>query len=298
MTKVLYIAGWGRSGSTILDNVLGQVDGFFSAGELMFLWRRGLVEGRLCGCGQPVRECEIWTRVLARAYPHGVDPQEMLRLEAHSARTRHLPLHLARIEPGSRRYRDELGALYRALQAETGCRVIVDSSKSPSYGRVLAGTPGLDVRVVHLVRDPRAVAYSWVRRKLQRDDPRRTRSMRSHGPAASSAYWNVLNESTRLLWPEAGRRLLLRYEDFVAHPQATVDEIVRFAGEQTVGLPWTGSGELALEPTHTVSGNPSRFDHGTVALRPDDEWERALRPRDRRVVDVITRPVRRKYGYS
>jgi len=35
--RVLYIAGWGRSGSTILDNVLGQVDGFFSAGELMFL---------------------------------------------------------------------------------------------------------------------------------------------------------------------------------------------------------------------------------------------------------------------
>jgi len=298
MTKVLYIAGWGRSGSTIVDNILGQVDGFFSAGELMFIWRRGLVEGRLCGCGRPVRECDVWTRVLARAYPGGVDPEEMVRLEAHSARTRHLPLHLARVEPGSGQYRRELAALYGALQAETGCRVIVDSSKSPSYGRVLAGAPGLDVRVVQLVRDPRAVAYSWVRRKLQRDDPRRLRSMRSHGPAASSAYWNVLNESTRLLWPEAGRRLLVRYEDFVTRPQATIDEIVRFAGEPTAELPWTGSSELALEPTHTVSGNPSRFDHGTVALRPDDEWERALRPRDRRIVDLITGRVRRRYGYS
>jgi hypothetical protein len=298
MTKVLYIAGWGRSGSTILDNILGQVDGFFSAGELMFIWRRGLVEGRLCGCGRPVRECDVWTRVLARAYPGGVDPEEMVRLEAHSARTRHLPLHLARVEPGSGQYRRELAALYGALQAETGCRVIVDSSKSPSYGRVLAGAPGLDVRVVQLVRDPRAVAYSWVRRKLQRDDPRRMRTMRSHGPAASSAYWNVLNESTRLLWPEAGRRLLVRYEDFVTRPQATIDEIVRFAGEPTAELPWTGTSELALEPTHTVSGNPSRFDHGTVALRPDDEWERALRPRDRRIVDLITGRVRRRYGYS
>jgi sulfotransferase family protein len=298
MTKVLYIAGWGRSGSTILDNILGQVDGFFSAGELMFLWRRGLLEGRLCGCGQPVRECETWTRVLARAYPGGVDAQEMLRLESHSARTRHLPLHLAHVEPGSRQYRDELGALYRALRAETGCRVIVDSSKSPSYGRVLSGIPGLDVHVVQLVRDPRAVAYSWVRKKLQRDDPRRKRSMRSHGPAASSAYWNMLNESTRLLWPEAARRLLVRYEDFVAQPQATVDEILRFADEPTVELPWTASGELALEPTHTVSGNPSRFDHGTVALRADDEWRRAMRPRDRRIVDLITGPVRGRYGYS
>jgi len=36
MTKVLYIAGWGRSGSTILDNVLGQLDGCFSTGELNY----------------------------------------------------------------------------------------------------------------------------------------------------------------------------------------------------------------------------------------------------------------------
>lgn len=44
--KVLYIAGWGRSGSTILDNVLGQVEGFFSGGELSYLWERGLSENR------------------------------------------------------------------------------------------------------------------------------------------------------------------------------------------------------------------------------------------------------------
>ena len=76
MTKVLYIAGWGRSGSTILDNVLGQVDGFFSAGELMFLWRRGLIEGRLCGCGRPLRDCDVWMHILDRAYPAGVDAHE------------------------------------------------------------------------------------------------------------------------------------------------------------------------------------------------------------------------------
>jgi hypothetical protein len=148
------------------------------------------------------------------------------------------------------------------------------------------------------VRDPRAVAYSWVRRKLQRDDPRRVRSMRSHGAAASSVYWNLLNESTRLLWQnEAGRHLLVRYEDFVARPQPTVDAIVRFAGESPQALPWTAPGELELDPTHTVSGNPSRFDHGTVALRADVEWQEKLTQRDRRVVDAITFPFRGRYGY-
>jgi hypothetical protein len=221
----------------------------------------------------------------------------MLHLEARGARTRHLPLHLARLEPGGAEYRRRLGLLYGAIQAETGCRVIVDSSKSPAYGRVLAGVEGLDVRAVHLVRDPRAVAYSWVRKKLQRDDPRRVRAMRSHGPAMSSLYWNLLNESTRALWRGSGRQLLVRYEDFVARPQETVDEIARFAGEAPERLPWTADGELALAPSHTVSGNPSRFDHGTVALRADVEWERSMRARDRRVVDAITLPFRRRYGY-
>ncbi|NUR75801.1 MAG: sulfotransferase [Thermoleophilia bacterium] len=297
MTKVLYIAGWGRSGSTILDNVLGQVEGFFSAGELLFLWRRGLLEGRLCGCGEPVRACDVWTRVLDRAFPGGVDPQEMLGLEARSARTRHLPLQLAHLEPRGDEYGRRLGALYGAIESETGCRVIVDSSKSPAYGHVLANVAGLDVRVVHLVRDPRAVAYSWVRKKLQRDDPRRVRSMRSHGPAMSSLYWNLLNESTRVLWRGSGKHLLVRYEDFVDRPQETVDTIVDFVGEAPAGLPWTTDGELALDRTHTVSGNPSRFDHGTVALRADVEWERSMRARDRRVVDAITLPFRRRYGY-
>ena len=72
---------------------------------------------------------------------------------------------------------------------------------------------------------------------------------------------------------------------------------MRFSGEETAGLDWSGAAELALEPTHTVSGNPGRFDHGAVSLRADVEWQRAMRPRDRRVVDLITRPVRGRYGY-
>ena len=45
-TTVLYVAGAGRSGSTLLDNLLGQIPGFFSAGELRYVWERGLIDGR------------------------------------------------------------------------------------------------------------------------------------------------------------------------------------------------------------------------------------------------------------
>jgi hypothetical protein len=62
--KVLYIAGSGRSGSTILDNTLGQIDGFFSVGELRYIWERGLIEDRLCGCGERVHQCPFWAAAL------------------------------------------------------------------------------------------------------------------------------------------------------------------------------------------------------------------------------------------
>src|SRR5205085_6371000 len=86
--KVLFIMGWTRSGSTILDNVLGELDGFFSAGELHYLWERGLLENRLCGCGRVVPSCEIWSAVLAQLGDLP-DPETVMRWQRDSVRVRH-----------------------------------------------------------------------------------------------------------------------------------------------------------------------------------------------------------------
>ena len=63
--KVLYVAGSGRSGSTILGNILGGVEGFFSVGELRLIWERGLIRNWLCGCGVSFRECPVWSEVVS-----------------------------------------------------------------------------------------------------------------------------------------------------------------------------------------------------------------------------------------
>ena len=160
-TKVLYIAGLGRSGSTILANSLGQIDGFFSAGELCFLWKHNFIENRLCGCGEPFYECPVWTEVVERAFGglDGVDAPEMIQLQMANARTRHIPLMLT--ERGSRvlagrmeEFLNNTARLYESIASVTGSRVIVDSSKEPSYGYALSMIPGIDFRVLHLIRDP------------------------------------------------------------------------------------------------------------------------------------------------
>jgi Sulfotransferase family len=301
--KVLYVAGLGRSGSTILSNSLGQIGGYFSAGELNFIWRHNVIENRLCGCGRPFRECPVWTRVMDEAFGgmDVVNPREMMRLQASGTRTRHIPLMLAprgervikeRLEKLLMNYR----RLYEAIASVTGSSVVVDSSKEPAHGYAMSMVPGVDFRVVHLIRDPRAAAYSWLKKKPQPDSEEIEHMVR-FSPTKSSALWDSWNASAEALWrriPEGYLRL--RYEDFVAEPRKSLERILGLVGV-TAELPLAGEHEVRLGVSHTVSGNPNRFETGPVELRPDREWISAMSPRDRALVTALTLPLLKHYGY-
>lgn len=62
--RVLYIAGFGRSGSTVLGTILGQVDGCFFGGELRFIWDRSFCKNGLCECGEHFTACDFWQDVV------------------------------------------------------------------------------------------------------------------------------------------------------------------------------------------------------------------------------------------
>jgi hypothetical protein len=298
-TKVLYVVGLGRSGSTILANSLGQIDGFFSAGEICYVWRQNFVENRLCGCGRPFYECPVWTEVVAKAFPDGVDAREMMRLQAAGARTRHIPLMLTArgtrlVEERLGKWLPNTGRLYEAISSMTGSRVIVDSSKEPAYGYALSRVPGVDFRVLHLVRDPRAAAYSWLKKKPQPDSETRE-YMHRFSPAKSAALWDAWNAAAEALWRNS-KYLMLRYEDFVADPRASFERILGLLDEDAAP-PLTGEQEVKLGVSHTVSGNPNRFETGSVALRHDREWTEKMNPKDRNLVTGLTLPLLRRYGY-
>lgn len=302
-TKVLYIAGWGRSGSTILDNLLGQVEGLFSAGELCYVWDQDLFENGICGCGKPLEECEVWGRVLAEKDVSRIDAREMTRLQNGGLRTRHLPLMLAPRGEASLRsrleeYPENLGRFYGAIRRVSGARVIVDSSKTPAYGYALGMAPEIDLHVVHLVRDPRATAYSWLKNKRQ-PDRGELGYMDRFTPAKSSLMWTVWNAAAQLFWGRReGRYLRLRYEDLVSTPREALERILEMVGEGDRSvLPFVRGREVDLAPTHTVAGNPNRFGTGAVELRLDDAWDRRMRLRDRALVTLLTLPLLARYGY-
>ena len=302
--KILYVVGLGRSGSTILSNSLGQIGGYFSAGELNFIWKHNVLENRLCGCGRPFRECPVWARVMDEAFGgmDGVDPREMMRLQNSGTRTRHIPLMLTkrgrrRLAGRVQKFLINYGRLYEAIGAVTGSRVIVDSSKEPAHGFAMGMIPGLEFYVLHLIRDPRAAAYSWSKKKPQPDTDAREHMVR-FSPAKSSALWDSWNASAEALWRRAPQRYLrLRYEDFVADPRRSFEKILDLVGERDAEPPLVGEREVKLGVSHTVSGNPNRFETGAVELRPDHAWISAMSPRDKALVTALTTPLLQRYGY-
>jgi Sulfotransferase family len=303
--KVLYVAGLGRSGSTILANALGQVEGFFSGGELNFIWKHTLIENRLCGCGRPARECPFWGPVFEEEFGGQSEAlaREMMRLQYSGARTRHIPMMLT--EGGRRKIRGRLGEfldnterLYAAIQSVAGSRVIVDTSKEPAYGYALGMVPGIDLRVLHLVRDPRAAAYSWAKKKRQPDSTDRE-FMHRKTPTQSAVLWDAWNAAIEALWRRMPARYLrLRYEDFIADPRRGFEEILNLTGEDDAELPLVGERDVKLGISHTVSGNPNRFDTGTVKLRQDRAWQEQMKSRDRALVTALTLPLLARYHYS
>lgn len=300
--KVLYLAGWQRSGSTILSNILGQLQGFFSAGEIYYFWGDVAKDNVLCGCGVPLRECGLWSEVMHHAFGEaGVDAQRMKQLGTATLRTRNMPRFAftrsrGKILDGLAEYVGNIDKLYAAIADTTGCAVIVDSSKWPAYGVLLSERPDLDVYVLHLVRDPRAVAYSWQRRKPLPDRDEGAFMYRT--PRSSSARWLAWNAGIEAFWKRCSDRyMLVRYEDFVTEPVATVRQILDMLGEQPRNVELTADREVFLDVCHTVDGNPARFRTGLVRLAKDDEWETAMDPRTRVAVTSMALPLLLHYHY-
>jgi hypothetical protein len=308
--EVLYIAGFGRSGSTLLGNVLGAYDGVFSTGELHLLWQ-ALIRDTGCGCGARVAGCEVWSRVLDDLRTSGAwdgDPQTVRRWQLAEARVAHTRriLRVTQAEgtaPSTRpdldRYRALLGALYEAIARVTGAGAIVESSKTPADAAALLGVEGIHPRLVHLVRDPRAVAFSQGRRKPTLDPHRGDESMHRRGVIESSARWvsvNLLTERVRRRYGE-GRWAFLPYERFAAEPQGAAEALLRLAGGPTGQAPFTAPRVVHLGANHNVWGNRSRFATGPTEIRADEAWREGFPARDRRIVTALCLPWLGRYGY-
>jgi hypothetical protein len=302
---VLFIGGLGRSGSTLLELILGQSDDVCALGEVDHRWERGLGNDERCGCGQQFSDCVFWQKVGDRAFGgwSSVDVREIADLRATVDRTRFIP-RMARERMSDRdltrvrRYASFYTAVYHAAGEVTGAEAVVDSSKHASVAFALRWAEDLDLRVLHLVRDSRAVAHSWAKQVRRPEVVGVEEYMPTFKPLRVSALWTAQN----LAFDTLARRVRVtrvRYEDFAASPVDTVARVRAIAGlaDRPEATRILTEPPTTPTPIHSIAGNPLRFDDRPLRVRADHSWRTDMPARNRRIVGAATAPLRIRYGY-
>jgi hypothetical protein len=196
------------------------------------------------------------------------------------------------------RYVDLIRQLLKAAADVSGAEFVVDASKDPSFLYLLSCVGDLDVTVVHLVRDPRGVAYSWMKKVARIEFSTQSVLMRRQTVRQSVAFWdftNLLAESSRRVHP---RYLRVRYEDLVRDPRKSIDAICRLSEAGAPDLTFLHERTADLRRiTHTMSGNPSRFTAGRTELKPDQEWKTSMRVSHKIAATLLSFPLLVRYGY-
>jgi hypothetical protein len=299
---VLYIGGTGRTGSTMVDQLLGQFDSYFSGGEMAFFWSRGIEAGAICACGEPVRTCSVWSHAVATITG---DPDQLATQMVALRRRFWSPHVFAMPIPGfSRRRMREIAELPRTVErlyddviATRDVEVFIDSSKEPHYSYILREGSELDLRFLHLVRDPRAVGRSWQRRKTE-SGLTTNEIMEQRSSPMASAYYLFSNIVSELFWGSRTQQYaFLRYEDFVADPAGILESIGEFAGSPIDPSSVLDGSSFAIGQMHTSWGNPSRVGRTSITIRQDDAWRTELSRRDLVVLTVLNLPLLLRYGY-
>jgi len=307
VSRIVYLSGIGRSGSTLLSRTLDGVEGFFAVGELFRVFGRGLLDRELCSCGEPVPECPVWGEVAGRLRARGL-LDDLARLERFRRRTTEglwLPTLFTPFRslqgPDFRsrldRFREVLRALYAELDEVTGGAILVDASKNAGYGKILTETPGLEVFLVHLVRDSRGVTWSLQKKKPRPGTRGEADYFERRGPLLGSVLWSFAQLMTERLEEEASGFTRVRYQDFIHDPASTVRRIAELAGagDRVRELSHVEGGAVELGGEHLIASNPNRKQRGTIELREDLEWRGEMGLLQRGLVTALTYPLLSRY---
>ncbi len=304
---VCFIGGFGRSGSTLLERLVGEVPGVCALGEVVHLWRRGIVDDELCGCGHPFSRCEFWSEVGQVAFGgwQRVDVDRVLALGSEVDRFRRMRASIRALRdparnPAVREYADYFRRVYAAAKQVSGAPIVTDSSKNASTAFALRAGARLDMRVLHVVRDSRGVAYSWSKEVARPEAGEASNKplMDRYSPSMAALLWDAHNLAFMALRRTGVPVHRVEYEDVVRHPAAVVEQAARFLGLGSVRTDGFIRGEtVTLSAGHQVAGNPMRFEQGEVRLRHDDAWRGGFDPGARRVVSALTFPLMLGYGY-
>ena len=286
----------------MLDVALGQHPAVIGSGEITALTRHVWRKNEYCACGQPVHDCGFWSPVL-RQWWDGHPPSLMPQYEDCQKKIESL-VGLAKSSSGLGHgkhfafYARHTTRLFEAMLSQSGKRTIVDSSKLPGRAMALALVPEIDLRVIHVVRDGRGVAWSLAKAYAARRKIGSAAGNQTEVRIPDGLRWTMVNLGTEYLSRKLGpeKVMRLRYEDFVSNPADVMRKIGTF-----VELDFGETGERlqrgeAVRPGHQIAGNRLRM-NASISLARDESWRSMMPLGQQAVFRRLGGWMLRRYGY-
>ncbi len=292
-TVVSILGGSGRSGSSLMGQALGTAPSAIYVGELLHLWVFGLQQGGTCSCGSLIRDCSFWSSVLDKLRSDGHDFQaiadEVGRLP--SIKRIKLPRRIGSRAPNLAAV---IPALHSTIAETASVPTVVEASKYPAYISVMLEVGQLDT-AIKLVRDPRAVAFSWSQSKTFVHANGAEYSIATQPAWKASMSWILHEVHHAALARRSPNVILCLYEDLSRQPGTVLQHVADQIGLGSLAV----DGATLLAPsTHAVAGNPSSRRTGTIHIRTDERWATDMPSRQKLLATALTAPWLARYGYA
>ncbi len=214
---IIYIIGAGRSGTTLIDVLLGNADSVFSAGELN---RYPLARGEVRGMQEQPDRMEFWN-AFGEDFISNFDlaRQEQLHqeFEYHSGYVKRL---LGKMDKNRyAEYQEYLRQFFALFFSSIEENIIIDSSKYPGRAIALSDTLPYKICYLYIKRDPVQVVKSFAKTDM---------FIPPKSWAAANMYYLSINHLCKIALRKLRKKhpvFEIRYEDIVSEPEASLKAI-------------------------------------------------------------------------
>lgn len=320
--RLVYILSASHSGSTLLALLLNAHPEICTVGELKAT-SLGDVKRYRCSCRRLIKECPFWNGIARKMAGQGIDfdiadsgtdfgygaspyVAKLLQPLYRGGVFENIRDALLLLSPRWRTLQPIIQstntALMQAVLSQSRKKVIVDSSKIGLRLKFLMKNPQLDLRIIRLVRDGRAVLLTYMDPANFADAKSAELRAGGHGGGRESERltleqaareWRRSNEEAEALLRNQNRlhRMTVRYEALCCQPEKTLKDLFAFIGvtQNHVNLDFR-----AVE--HHVIGNGMRLDSSSQ-IRRDDRWRYYLTESQIAAFDRLAGELNTSLGY-